>query len=310
MQVEASFFIGSILDWVKVELPYIDCIDIGNQTVEYKALKYISYHINHNLLFTSAEEHLLKNYNTLTEALKKATLTPQFAKNVLKNGIRCGIIDLIWRLRECISFAENKEGKELDRICLESEASALTTEPKIFEFSPDVRERTRLKTWQGYIDGWKTALNKWSDYLREIDLVYPLIFWNIPEVLGYLIPRHKHIFWKQFWYWLFVSRIEPTYTSSSEFQDYLIHNVAPSFILYSAKNKDLCARSFQKIINVYRSAQDYPDFFARIMQTDEMRQALMSTDITMLPVPSSLGHITRETMRDTMTARDRGAVYY
>ncbi len=211
-------------------------------------------------------------------------------RHIMNGMVRRGITEMIWRITDCIRFAEENTVADLERFIQEI---ATYTHTSIDSRIHDTREETIEQTWRmRYIPEWKKWLNDWKKYQRLLDSVFPDILCDIPKTLGSLINTYPSDFWVVFWDTV---RRSPS-QHPSLFDRYLIHTIAPQVLyeLDGGRQVKFCGEGLQKMIDYVKMNEGAR--FARpieeVLSRGQMEEALIATNATVYQPKDLLGHDT------------------
>ena len=298
-EVYAATFVGSMLNMIRAhtlphsEWVYDDVIQLytpkyGQGSLVFFNLCYISDHIQQHVAL-NGDSFIRKINGDFLTAYNHATRDQSMvAHNILDASVRNGIIDIIWRIHDCIRFVEGKSAATLDEYV---RANKYGPRMHYLDEVVDQRYRTRTpvrdQTWQSYKNEWIEMKNAWKKYLKLFDSVFPKILWDIDETLAELVQTHPREFWIQFW-----ATASTQYPRLNEFQRYLIHTVAPQVLLHApVYQSQYCQHALQILIDLNTRGEALHDFTIT-MSRESMTDALQLTDATIYPRNVLLGHDT------------------
>ena len=302
-EVYAATFVGSMLNMIRAHtLPHSEWA-YDDDTQHYKPmygtgslvffnLCYISDHIQQNVA-SNGDSFTRKINGDFLTAYNHATRDQStVALNILQGTVRNGIIDIIWRIHDCIRYVEGKTADELDEgVRANIYGLRMQHLEKVVDQRYPTRTPVRDQTWQSYRNEWIEMKNAWIKYLKLFDSVFPKILWDIDETLAELVQTHPREFWIQFW-----ATASTQYPRPNEFQRYLIHNVAPQVLLHAhVYQSPYCQRALQMLMNLNSRDEALHDFTIT-MSSESMTDALQLTDATIYPRNVLLGHDTLSDM--------------
>jgi hypothetical protein len=303
MQVVAAEFVGRILNQITEKLHYF-----GGETDDVEqnhliALIRISSHIDRLQRNGTKGQYLEKHYSNLNQCLRYASGSAEITSPYNRDRIRSGILDLIWRLRECVDFLEQNIGnpERLNQIYIQ--------EGRINSgrMNADYHEYTGGHRWDYYLHEWRYGLQQWTDHLNLFDSVYPAIVFHYKDLLKAIAFNYRKEFWLEFWKTMIDAKQNPDSAIISGFQEFLINEIVQELISNHRGSVGESARIFQSIINTYKATPNYEAFFDRITSDEGMRRALIATEIILVPNPDLLQNSTREIVRNTW---DDAAVFW
>ena len=216
------------------------------------------------------------------------------SNHIFDNSVRNGIIDIIWRISDCILFANGKRADELDTAVLRSKQAydQRVKTPAVHTY--DLRDGTMDRRWESDINEWKEMKKSWLKYLAIYDSVFPWVFIDTDATFEKIIDRYPAEFWAMYWQTLSTSSIY-----QSPFHQYLIYTVGPLLLRNEPYRQNrLCQYAIQHLIDMIerRNAESAIQEFARVTMRQNMMDAFVQTGTQLYPRADLLGAATRQSM--------------
>lgn len=219
MEKEAAEFVGGMLHEIKLTLPYgnLHCVGADFQyhpdpPESFQLLRAISKHIQDTVEHKRGSflTKIHEDFENAFDAGVAMSNPREVSEYVLKGSLRNGIIEIIWRMHECIRYVRSTSPEDLHDFMEEFQMSGYFAR----------------YTWESYVRKWEDEVEQWTQFLALYDSVFPRVLWDIPGAMGALIIRYPAVFYKVF-------GDDATDAESldhlSTFQQYLIYQVAPNF---------------------------------------------------------------------------------
>lgn len=301
LEKEAAEFLGAMLSEIRKTVIY------GNIKFEVRRAQYepsppeslrllsqLSTHIS-SIVPRGFPFKIVRHFETAFDLAVALTDVQYVARDVLSNSVRNGIIELIWRINECIRFVESSSDPQLEPFL-----QSLQNHPGGSHLSPmrqtvETRGANKLATLRSYVPVWKTALKEWTHFLSLYDSVFPRVFWDIPGGMENMIGQYPKVFWKLFWF-----TIGKKHCCMADFEKYLANTIVP--ILFQSPNAAYHVTCCDDALSS-RLTEVGPDFAAWGLHPT-VQLALLATGIVIYAHPSELSAVTRSTMDMSMARRD------
>lgn len=191
-------------------------------------------------------------------------------------GVRAILDEFIRILDDCIQLAKDPSKQISLLICFDVGLPPSKTSKK--EINDGVNQ-------------WVDLYNNWSGYIELFDGIYPRIFHSdrdILSVLSFMVQKYPKIFWEEYWSWM----SEPPFREDENvFAAFLNDTVVPQ-LMASDPNRQMiyCKDVLKTILDDKQRPQKHNkrDDFADFLEQDQIKNALISTGIEILPRFASL----------------------